>query len=478
MNLQALQKTLREFAAERHWQPFHTPKNLSTALMVEAAELAEIFQWMTPEASQAAQHDPATKEHIADEVADVLLYLLQLADHCAIDIPQAVASKLVKNAVKHPAARLATPQVKVPESAPLAKATSVTEHVDPNKVENSMPPPPQTHVLVDWENVQPKDQDIQALVPSVTDVWLFHGPNQKNVALNQTLFGQRATLVPITRAGNNALDFHLSFYMGYIASRNPQANFVVVSNDKGYLPMLEHAQILGFSVRQTGFVKGLVVAPKSAPRKVTTKAKVAVAVTPASTQKLKTWVRPFLDQTDAPKSMGTKSTKAPTRQQAATHQNSLSDQVGQAVERQASVTPVSADVPLSAALIKPAKKTAPLKKAPVAKKAAVAVKAAKASPKTKASAGKPAVAPAPASLKLAQKKPLVPLDLDKAVRHVQASLQKTANKPARKARLLAMIKSLLNLSTTDAPIVSEVLVQLVGNGFVGVDENGAVRFNA
>lgn len=102
MNIQALQKTLREFAAERHWQPFHTPKNLSTALMVETAELAEIFQWMTPEASQAAQHDPATKEHIADEVADVLLYLLQLADHCAIDIPQAVANKLVKNAIKHP----------------------------------------------------------------------------------------------------------------------------------------------------------------------------------------------------------------------------------------------------------------------------------------------------------------------------------------------------------------------------------------
>jgi NTP pyrophosphatase (non-canonical NTP hydrolase) len=109
MNLNALQLTLREFAAERHWQPFHTPKNLSTALMVEAAELAEIFQWMTPEASQAAQHDQATKEHIADEVADVLLYLLQLADHCAIDIPQAVANKLVKNAIKHPAAILAVP---------------------------------------------------------------------------------------------------------------------------------------------------------------------------------------------------------------------------------------------------------------------------------------------------------------------------------------------------------------------------------
>jgi NTP pyrophosphatase (non-canonical NTP hydrolase) len=109
MDIQALQVTLRDFAAARHWQPFHTPKNLSIALMVEAAELAEIFQWMTPEESQAAHTDEATKEHIAYEVADVLLYLLQLADHCAIDLPQAVANKLVKNAIKHPIAPAIAP---------------------------------------------------------------------------------------------------------------------------------------------------------------------------------------------------------------------------------------------------------------------------------------------------------------------------------------------------------------------------------
>lgn len=103
MDIQALQLTLRDFAAQRHWQPFHTPKNLSTALMVEAAELAEIFQWMTPEESQAAAADPSAKERIADEVADVLLYLLQVADQCDIDLAQAVANKLVKNAIKHPA---------------------------------------------------------------------------------------------------------------------------------------------------------------------------------------------------------------------------------------------------------------------------------------------------------------------------------------------------------------------------------------
>ena len=109
MDTQALQHTLREFAAARNWQPFHTPKNLSTALMVEAAELAEIFQWMTPEESRAANRDAATQERIADEVADVLLYLLQLVDHCAIDLDRAVAHKLIKNAVKHPVAPESTP---------------------------------------------------------------------------------------------------------------------------------------------------------------------------------------------------------------------------------------------------------------------------------------------------------------------------------------------------------------------------------
>ncbi|WP_298214459.1 nucleotide pyrophosphohydrolase [Acidovorax sp.] len=102
MDLNALQVRLRAFAAERHWQPFHTPKNLSMALMVEAAELAEIFQWMTPEQSLAARDDPALKEPIADEVADVLLYLLQIADHAGVDLQAAVERKLVKNAAKYP----------------------------------------------------------------------------------------------------------------------------------------------------------------------------------------------------------------------------------------------------------------------------------------------------------------------------------------------------------------------------------------
>ena len=103
LDVDALQARLRAFAAERQWQPFHTPKNLSTALMVEAAELAEIFQWMTPEQSLAVRGDPALREPIADEVADVLRYLLQLADHAGVDLAEAVEHKLAKNALKYPA---------------------------------------------------------------------------------------------------------------------------------------------------------------------------------------------------------------------------------------------------------------------------------------------------------------------------------------------------------------------------------------
>jgi NTP pyrophosphatase (non-canonical NTP hydrolase) len=102
VNVKKLQAALREFARGREWQPFHTPKNLAMALMVESAELAEIFQWMTPEQSQSAFADAELKQHIGEELADVLLYLLQIADHTGVDLEQAVNDKLLKNAIKHP----------------------------------------------------------------------------------------------------------------------------------------------------------------------------------------------------------------------------------------------------------------------------------------------------------------------------------------------------------------------------------------
>jgi NTP pyrophosphatase (non-canonical NTP hydrolase) len=231
MNLSELQAELRHFAAERDWQPFHTPKNLSTALMVEAAELAEIFQWMTPEQSQVANLDRDRKGRIADEVADVLLYLLQLADHCQVDLAQAAVHKLARNALKYPAART------------IARVSPMNAAV------------PGVHVLLDYENVQPSEAALRELVPDVSQVWVFHGPHQRQVERAFAGFGDAVMAVPISKTGKNALDFHLSFYMGYIASRNPSASLVVVANDKGYEPMLEHARAMGFAARQLGVAR-------------------------------------------------------------------------------------------------------------------------------------------------------------------------------------------------------------------------------
>jgi len=102
MDIDDLQAQLRSFAADRDWQPFHTPKNLAMALMVEAAELLELFQWLTPEESRSLAQQAEGRERVGEEMADVLLYLLQLADHTGVDLEAAVTRKLRKNATKHP----------------------------------------------------------------------------------------------------------------------------------------------------------------------------------------------------------------------------------------------------------------------------------------------------------------------------------------------------------------------------------------
>ena len=103
MNIKAMQKRLRDFAAAREWQSFHSPKNLAMALMVESAELLELFQWLTTEQSHTLTQEPADREKVSDEIADVFLYLLQIADRTGIDLEEAVEKKLIKNAQKHPA---------------------------------------------------------------------------------------------------------------------------------------------------------------------------------------------------------------------------------------------------------------------------------------------------------------------------------------------------------------------------------------
>ena len=122
MDVTAWQHRLRDFAAARDWKPYHSPKNLAMALMVEAAELLELFQWLTPEQSRTLTQDAAAKERVGEEMADVLLYLLQLADHTGVDLEQAVERKFARNAAKHPAQK-ASP-------APAAPAVKLDQSVD------------------------------------------------------------------------------------------------------------------------------------------------------------------------------------------------------------------------------------------------------------------------------------------------------------------------------------------------------------
>jgi len=101
--LAALRADLRRFAAARDWQQFHTPKNLAMALAVEAAELLEHFQWLTAE--QSARLGARRRHAVAEEIADVLLYLTRLADVLGIDPLAAARRKLRTNARKYPIAR-------------------------------------------------------------------------------------------------------------------------------------------------------------------------------------------------------------------------------------------------------------------------------------------------------------------------------------------------------------------------------------
>lgn len=99
-SLDELRDALRQFAAEREWQPFHTPKNLASALAVEAAELLEPFQWLRSGADE--ELDAASRAAIRDEMADVLNYLVMLADRLEVDLLAAAHSKMQRNAQKYP----------------------------------------------------------------------------------------------------------------------------------------------------------------------------------------------------------------------------------------------------------------------------------------------------------------------------------------------------------------------------------------
>jgi NTP pyrophosphatase (non-canonical NTP hydrolase) len=103
-DLAELRQRVREFIAERDWDRFHSPKNLAMALSVEASELVELFQWLTEEESAAL--DAGRRQRAAEELADVLWFLVRIADRLDIDLLEAAEAKLAQNAKKYPVERV------------------------------------------------------------------------------------------------------------------------------------------------------------------------------------------------------------------------------------------------------------------------------------------------------------------------------------------------------------------------------------
>jgi len=101
--ISAIQEAVRHFRDARDWRQFHSPKNLSMSIAIEAAELMEHFQWLTTdEATRLPQNDPESRQAIAEELADVLIYCFSLADILECDVAEIVFDKLAKSGKKYP----------------------------------------------------------------------------------------------------------------------------------------------------------------------------------------------------------------------------------------------------------------------------------------------------------------------------------------------------------------------------------------
>jgi dCTP diphosphatase len=98
--ISTLTKKIKKFRDERDWQQFHNHKDMALSLVLEAAEVLEHFQWKSQR--EVEKHGAACKMEIADELADVAMYLFELADNLGIDLPEAIEHKLIKNAKKYP----------------------------------------------------------------------------------------------------------------------------------------------------------------------------------------------------------------------------------------------------------------------------------------------------------------------------------------------------------------------------------------
>jgi hypothetical protein len=277
------------------------------------------------------------------------------------------------------------------------------------------------HALVDFENVQPSLEALAKLAPGFTDVWLFHGPKESKKARSIAASHTRVTLVPHSGKGKNALDFHLSFYLGYVAAKHPDAELVVVANDKGYDSMIGHAKTLGFTARRVGYIAP--VARKAAAAKPAAPMAVPVAA----------------------KKVAVKKPVAPI-----------------AVPKQAEPKPA---VPAKAV---PAKKAPAAKKVPAAKKAvakkAVAPKPTKAAPTVKAPKTKLAPPAKPAATPEA-----------KLLARITKGLAKMGDKaPTKLKSFLNALKPMLDKNSTAADI--EAMAQTLQTKGVVQVQGGVVTY--
>ena len=106
------------------------------------------------------------------------------------------------------------------------------------------------HLLVDLENVRPSAAAVADWMGAEGKAWIFYGPHQHKSLPSFRAMGDDVTLIPISRPGANSLDFHLIFYLGYLAAGNPKSEFKVLTKDTGYDPAIEHARILEFDVKR------------------------------------------------------------------------------------------------------------------------------------------------------------------------------------------------------------------------------------
>ncbi|KAL3506159.1 hypothetical protein ACH5RR_031541 [Cinchona calisaya] len=102
ISLKDLSNKLEEFAKARDWEKYHSPRNLLLAMVGEVGELSEIFQWRGEVDKGLPNWEESDKEHLGEELSDVLLYLIRLADICGIDLGDAATKKIIKNAIKYP----------------------------------------------------------------------------------------------------------------------------------------------------------------------------------------------------------------------------------------------------------------------------------------------------------------------------------------------------------------------------------------